>query len=111
MARISNRLIQNGNRHTVETTLNYHAEEVEFPAPGTASSYLRSFDPKTVKVEDVRGYEAEYSLDTHGFEFHDHVSSERHFEDASRIEDLVYKEVIEMLKQKSGSVPNQYASY
>lgn len=101
-------MTQNENYHMVETTLNYHSEDTDSFVAGTAGHYLRSFDPKTVHIRDVRGHESTYSLDKHGFEFHDHVSRENDCDDEAKIEEVVYKEITELLKQKSESVFTQY---
>lgn len=86
----------------VNTTLNHwldpakggHAEY----RTGTASYYRRKFDPHAVQVHDIRGREDQFSLNTHGFQHHKHVSVEKDFTDDETVKKVVYPEVEELLK-------------
>jgi hypothetical protein len=98
----------------VPTTLNYYA-----PIPeSNESPYQYVYDPPAGKlknnigtdthdvvIHDARGKEKEYnlSLDTSGFQFVKHVSSEKDFEDEERIKDVYYKEVEDILKKEAGA--------
>ena len=98
--------------HGVPTTLNYYAP-IE-PTDETPYSYRDdppAGKPKTnigkaphdVVINDARGHEHELTLDTSGFQFVNHVSEEKEFDDDERIKDLYYKEVEELLKKEVGA--------
>jgi hypothetical protein len=98
----------------VPTTLNYY-----IPIPeSNESPFQYVYDPPAGKpkdnigrqpydvvIHDARGKEKEYnlSLDTSGFQFVKHVSSEKEFEDEERIQNVYYKEVEELLKKEAGA--------
>lgn len=55
----------------------------------------------TVTVHDVTGHENEYDLDQNGFQFVQHASEEKVFDDEERIKILYYAEVEQLLKDQS----------
>jgi hypothetical protein len=67
--------------------------------PGTASALRRVFNATPHIVHNVLGYESDFSLDQHGFEFHKHKTQET-FENEEKIKSQHYDEIIELLKQK-----------
>ena len=88
----------------VETFLNYEVSPKDGDDqtfyPGTASIYQRDRDTANVMISDVRGSEKDFSLDHHGFEFHNHVSAEKDFMSDERVKSVVYDEAIGLLKEK-----------
>ncbi|RHZ46683.1 uncharacterized protein CDV56_104823 [Aspergillus thermomutatus] len=58
---------------TVKTTLNYYPSSgFKEMLLGTLEMFRRPFDPREVEVTDIRGREADFHLDTHGFALHPH---------------------------------------
>ncbi|THG95404.1 hypothetical protein EW145_g7964 [Phellinidium pouzarii] len=94
----------------VPTSLNYFkpsGEEAPFsyvqdPPAGTPKTNL-SHEPHPVLIHDVRGKEDSVSLDTTGFQFVQHTSTETEFVDEERIRSVYYKEVEELLKRETGA--------
>lgn len=97
---------------TVSTTLNY----AQLPFDGSKPWFIVDFDPKTgaresnfsldgrqVDIENVRGKENEYDLDTSGFRFMKSPSGFTNFEDDAAIKDEYYKESAEILKNVTGA--------
>lgn len=86
----------------VNTTLNYYLD----PSKGGHTSYQigvsdyyrRKFDTRPVQIHDIRGQEAHFSLDTHGFQHYKHTSAEKDFDDDDRVRNVVYPEVEQLLK-------------
>ncbi|KAG2417786.1 hypothetical protein HFD88_009005 [Aspergillus terreus] len=60
-------------------------------------------DTHQVEIEDIRGHESEFNLDTHGFAFYSHVSKYIPPEDESTIRNEIYAETAEMLKEITGA--------
>ncbi|GJJ11655.1 hypothetical protein Clacol_005891 [Clathrus columnatus] len=96
----------------VPTSLNYYQP----PLDGSKPWLLVQADPKVggrptnfgheekqVIIENVRGHESEYDLDTSGFLFYKHESECKNFEDNTVIEDVYYKESIELIKKVTGA--------
>jgi hypothetical protein len=87
-------------RATVATTLNYHipngCTEINL---GTAEMMRLEPDTHQVEIEDIRGHESEFNLDTHGFALYSHVSKYIPPEDESTIRNEIYAETAEMLKE------------
>ena len=85
----------------VETTVNY------FPAEGGTTSYVagsaafwnRKFIPTKVPVENIRGKEADYSLDKQGFQLVRHSSEQGDLKDEERIKDSYYAETEQLLQR------------
>lgn len=96
----------------VPTTLNYYApigEEAPFqyvydPPEGKERNNIGT-DPHPVVVRDARGNEKEYglSLDTSGFQFLEYPSNVKDFDDEETIQNVYYKEVEQLLKEKVGA--------
>lgn len=51
-----------------------------------------------VIVRDVNGHEAEYLLDSHGFQYVEHESKEEYFDDEEAIKTLYFPEIEQLLK-------------
>ena len=86
----------------VQTELNYYLD----PSKGGHTSYQigvsdyyrRKFDPHPVQIEDIRGREDQFDLETHGFQHHKHTSVEKDFNSDDQIRTVVYPEVEQILK-------------
>ena len=93
----------------VSTTLNYFKaldnetprRYVEPPA-GKSGSNVGS-DPHPAVVHDVRGREAEFSLDNNGFQFVHWPSVEKDFTNDDVIKEKYYAEVERILKEVTGA--------
>ena len=96
--------------HDVPTTLNYYTpigneapfQYVQEPPEGTPNNNLGA-EPHDVVVHDVRGKEDTVGLDKTGFQFVEHDSVEKDFDDEERIQNVYYKEVEELLKKEIGA--------
>ncbi|KZT63779.1 hypothetical protein DAEQUDRAFT_815443 [Daedalea quercina L-15889] len=94
----------------IETSLNYFRaldnqapyQYVLDPPPGIASENL-GLEAYPVQVHDVRGRESDFTVDNSGFQFVEHVSIERHFDDEQRIRTTYYQEVEELVKRETGA--------
>ena len=51
-------------------------------------------------INDIRGNEASFSLDVHGFAVRKHVTSLQNFENVSEIESVYLREIEELLKSE-----------
>ena len=58
---------------------------------------------RTVKIEDARGNEHKYTLDTAGFQFHRHPAKHTRFLDDEEIKAEYYPDCIELLKELTGT--------
>ncbi|PYH94686.1 hypothetical protein BO71DRAFT_225628 [Aspergillus ellipticus CBS 707.79] len=89
---------------TVKTSLNYYpmagCNEMHL---GSVQMFRRTFDPREVVVEDIRGREADFSLDTHGFMLHPHISQHVSGADTSTVVHEMYPETAAMLKEIAGA--------
>ena len=88
-------------KHDVHTTLNYHFDDGNPPAPTYTSrpeTYERPTQPLEVTVHDIRGDEANITLDKNGFQIYPHVSKEKDFLDDEKIKAEYYPEVEQLLK-------------
>jgi hypothetical protein len=56
-----------------------------------------------VKVENVRGREKEFTLDSAGFEFHKVPTREKNFESDESIRAVYYEDCIETIKNLTGA--------
>ena len=87
----------------VDTTLNHYLDPDlgghNTYTAGIAAYYRRKFDEKRVKIQNIRGHEDKYNLNTQGFQFHLSESVEKDFTDSERVKRLVYPETEELLKQ------------
>ncbi|KAF3798977.1 Cytochrome P450 monooxygenase aclL [Colletotrichum gloeosporioides] len=92
----------------VRTTINYYKDPGDGTehAPsiaGKRSTFVHpSIDFETV-VTDITGSEDKYTLDSHGFQLHRHISQEKEFIDDQRIKDLYYPEVEKLLFEVTGA--------
>ena len=95
--------------HDVQTTLNYYKplddqppHTYAYPVEGQPQTNIGG-EPHPAVVHDVRGREAEFSLDKNGFQWVHWPSVEKDFTDDKRIEEVYYSEVIELLKREAGA--------
>jgi len=96
--------------HDVQTSLNYYKATndepaynyVDEPPAGILKSNVGE-DTQAVIVHDVRGKEDTVGLDKTGFQFVQHVSEEKEFEDEEAIQTTYYKEVEDILKKYAGA--------
>ena len=96
----------NGHKHAakriVNARLNFYLDpsqggQSEF-AIGTAGAYRRKFDERPVQIEDARGHESDFSLDTHGFQYCKRATTEKDFSDDDQVKAVAYPEVQQLLK-------------
>jgi len=66
---------------------------------------VRNFEveAKSVVIENVRGKEDSFSLDTAGFQFYKHTSKHTNFDDDEEIRRVYYPESIELIKKLTGA--------
>ncbi|KAF2637221.1 hypothetical protein P280DRAFT_483106 [Massarina eburnea CBS 473.64] len=95
--------------HNVQTTLNYWADPGDglpptpiFIGKGRITNE-RPHRAHNFTITDVTGHEADYSLDTHGFQYCRHESAEKAFTDEKAIETVYYKECEQLLKDITGA--------
>ena len=85
-----------GTNLRVTATLNFYKEggSDRVSQGGLQGNPELNFDPRPVAIEDVRGREAEFELDTQGFEFVSGKSTKHaDFKDPERMEAEYYPEV------------------
>lgn len=98
--------------NTVSASLNYFQPPLDDSKPWIEVD----IDPKTgdrrtnfsqekrqFEIENVRGRENEYNLDTTGFRFHKHISSFKNFDDEEAIKKEYYNESIHLIKEVTGA--------
>jgi hypothetical protein len=111
MQEASNRSPGSGpkEKHNVVTTLNYWDDpgDGSSPAPifigrGRVSN-KRPHRAHGFEVMDITGEEDKYSLDTHGFQYCRHKSSEKEFIDEEAIRSVYYEECRDLLKGITGA--------
>lgn len=89
--------------HHVQTTLTF-VKENEDGSPqapihiGKPESYERPTITIPVTIHDISGHEHEYTLDSHGFQFHYHNSQVKEFTDDDKIRADYYPETEQLLK-------------
>ncbi|GJJ11654.1 hypothetical protein Clacol_005890 [Clathrus columnatus] len=97
---------------TVPVSLNYYQPPADGSKPWVrAGSDLDpkapptnfSYEEKQVIIENIRGHESEYDLDSSGFLFYKHESEFKNFEDETAIQDVYYKESIKLIKKVTGA--------
>ncbi|KAK2616137.1 hypothetical protein N8I77_002844 [Diaporthe amygdali] len=95
------------NHHHVSTSLNYYPVDAGPPIPviiGEKSvNNQRPSVSIDVVIQDVTGYEDEYKLDKNGFQFVNHTSQEKDFDDEGKITGVYYPEVESLLKEVTGA--------
>jgi hypothetical protein len=99
----TNSLSQQQTRHDVFTTLNYYKDPGDGSPPpptyvGRPETYERPTEPLAMTVHDIRGREAEYTLDKNGFQIYHYVSREKEFLDDGKIKREYYPETEQLLK-------------
>lgn len=72
---------------------------IPFSAPGAMQSNYGSVE-KGIEVEDIRGNEGHFSLDTHGFEVADHSTTFQDWRDGAKVKLQHYPEMATFLKTK-----------
>lgn len=85
----------------VETTVNYFPKEggTTTYTPGSAGFYKRKFTPTAVRVHDIRGKEADFTLEKQGFQVVRHRSEQGDFGDEARIKAFYFDETEELIKR------------
>lgn len=91
-------------KNHVKTNLNFFKpnEDGSPPAPAymaNPKSFERPQESHTVTVRDVSGDEDKYTLDSHGFQFVNHVSEEKDFVDEEQVNNVYYEEIDQLLKR------------
>jgi hypothetical protein len=86
---------------TVDATVNYFPVDGERSVlAGTAGYQRRPFDPRTVKISNIRGHEDEFKLEKHGFQIvKDSWTQVDPDEQQKQIEDLLYPEAARILQK------------
>ncbi|KAI0203402.1 hypothetical protein F4808DRAFT_467472 [Astrocystis sublimbata] len=92
----------------VDAILNYHLdnEDGSPPAPSyidRPETYFRGQTPTAVKVTNIAGREAEFSLDVQGFQVVPNVAEEKDFVDDEQIKKVYYPETERLLKEVTGA--------
>ena len=87
----------------VYTTLNYFKDSEDGSPPHPTyidkpETYARPFETHPVTVHDITGHEAEYTLDTSGFQVHNHFATEKDFLEDDQIKSSYYPETEQLLK-------------
>ncbi|CAG8903466.1 unnamed protein product [Penicillium egyptiacum] len=94
-------------RH-VQSTLTFNKpREDGTPHPpiyiGKPETYERQMVTIPVTIHDVSGHELDYTLDSHGFQFHYHESKQKEFLDDDGIKEHYYPEVEQLVKEVTGA--------
>ncbi|ETS85157.1 hypothetical protein PFICI_03182 [Pestalotiopsis fici W106-1] len=94
--------------HDVDTILHYFKpnEDNSPPAPtyvGRPETYERPTEEHRVRITDISGQEAQFTLDKNGFQIYKHVSQEKEFVDDDKVKDKYYKETEQLLKDATGA--------
>ncbi|KAI1259524.1 hypothetical protein F5Y18DRAFT_293518 [Xylariaceae sp. FL1019] len=92
----------------VEALLNYYLDNEDGSPPQPAyvdkpETYFRRNEERTVKVTNVAGREAEFTLDGQGFQIHRNVAQEKDFADDEHIKAVYYPETEQLLKDVTGA--------
>lgn len=97
------------NKHDVATQLNYWDD----PGDGSRPTPIyigkghitneRPHRPHSFVISDVSGEEDQYSLDSHGFQFHRRSCTDKEFLDDRKIEAEYYPECAELLRAVTGA--------
>lgn len=89
--------------NAVHAKLNYYLDPAQGGHTsyytGTAGYYRRKFDEHVVPINDARGREDHFNLNTHGFQHHKHISAEKDFADDEQIKSVVYPETENLIKE------------
>ena len=89
--------------HHVQTTLNFLKENEDGSPPSPnyvdkPESYDKPIVTIPATIHDVAGHELDYTLDSHGFQFYYHESTEKAFLDDEKIKQEYYPETEQLLK-------------
>ncbi|KAI0803907.1 hypothetical protein GGR55DRAFT_699832 [Xylaria sp. FL0064] len=92
----------------VETVLNFFKDNEDGSPPepnyvDKPQSYERPVEPHNVKITNIAGREAEFTLDKQGFQIHRHVAQEKDFTDDEHIKAVYYPETEQLLKDVTGA--------
>ncbi|KAI1182450.1 hypothetical protein F5B17DRAFT_189050 [Nemania serpens] len=92
----------------VEAVLNFFQdnEDGSPPAPTYVErpeTYERPVQPHRVKITNIAGREAEFTLDKQGFQVYPHVAQEKDFDDDEHIKAVYYPETEQLLKDVTGA--------
>ena len=79
----------------------WFSSEVD-PSTGTRKTNI-SREAFPVNIENVRGREAEYTLDTAGFQFFQHASQFNNFDSEEAVQNEYYPESIDLIKKLTGA--------
>ena len=103
----SDPVIQMAAADVITATFNYSTYPADGSRPYFTVSDRRSTNisdlPKDIQVENIRGKEDNYSLDTAGFKYIKHKSAVTTFEDEDEIKNVYYPESVEVLKEHTGA--------
>lgn len=88
----------------INANINYFLEVSEGGTdviyPGTATDKLRPLKSVNMPVTDLRTCKDDnFTLDTHGFQFVPHKTSEKTYDDQERIKTAVYDETAALLRE------------
>lgn len=85
----------------VETTINYFPEEggTTTYQTGGAEFFKRKFIPKTIRVQNIRGQEGDFTLEKQGFRLINHQSGQGDFKDEKRIKDFYFAETEKVIQE------------
>ncbi|GIC87859.1 uncharacterized protein Aud_004250 [Aspergillus udagawae] len=94
--------------HHVQTTLTFNKEREDgSPHPpiwiGKPETVDRPLISIPATIHDVSGHERDYTLDSHGFQFHYHESRLKDFLDDEEIRAEYYPEIEQLLKDVTGA--------
>ena len=96
-----------GKEKVVNANLNFYLDPSQGGkdsfAIGTAGAYRRKFDSRPVQLHDARGYESEFSIDTHGFQYYKRPSTEKDFTDDGQVKGVAYPEAVQLIKDVTGA--------
>ncbi|TGJ78907.1 hypothetical protein E0Z10_g9856 [Xylaria hypoxylon] len=92
----------------VETVLNFFKDNEDGSPPeptyvNKPQTYERPVAPENVKITNIAGREAEFTLDNQGFQVHRHVAQEKDFTDDEHIKAVYYPETEQLLKDVTGA--------
>lgn len=92
------------NAQTVTTTLNYYLDpskggHTEYQI-GVTDYFRRKFDPHQVVIENIRGREGEFELDTHGFQHTRHGGRlDVDYPSREAVQEIVYPDTVDFIKR------------
>lgn len=94
---------QQRQTHDVDTVLHFFKDNEDGTPPAPAyverpETYDRPAATHAVRITDVAGDEARYTLDGAGFQFVEHTAEEKDFVDDERIREIYYPETEQLLK-------------